>query len=662
MKTDIGIVIVNYNVRNFLAQCLDSIRRSRLDGLSTEVWVVDNASIDGSVALLKEKYPEIRIIENSENVGFSKANNQAIRQLQSKYTLLLNPDTVLEEDTLLKCYHFMESHQECGAVGVRMIDGSGRFLPESKRAIPDLWNSFCKLSYLSSLFPGSKWFSGYNLGYIPEMSTARVEVLCGAFMFIRSEVWQKTGVLDERFFMYGEDIDLSYRILKAGYEIYYYPESTIIHYKGESTKKSSLQYVRTFYGAMITYVKKHYSKGNARIFAFFVSMAILVRAFMSALSRLIARGFRYLLDLVIIYLLFHFLKDWWSVYYHHDADYYPAKITQLTFLILSFIWVISASFFGKYDRNASARPVMTGYIFTVLIVLVFYGLAPEQWRVSRLLVFGGSLLTVLYHIISSFLYNKLSKALSYDGLKTNRNIAVVAKREAAEKILNTMKRAEVPFDNIYFINPSPGMHDSFYVNDVSALKKMVRPLQISEVIFSSESMSLKEIIAAMGGLGEEVSIKIGGDDSLNIIGSNSRNYAGEYYSIDFTYNLNKSVNKRFKRTLDIGYTFILLLTYPLLALFISRPGKFFKALISVLKGEKTWVGYGGNKEDFDFLPALPMGLIPYPDTIGTFRYVPEFYKKANLDYARHYTVLKDIELISKFTIPFTMISKDYELK
>ena len=201
MLYDIGIVIVSYNVRNFLAQCLDSIRKSVLEGIKIEIWVVDNASVDGSVALVKDKYPEVNIIDNNKNAGFSKANNQAIRQLRSQYTLLLNPDTVLEEGTLIKCYQFMQEHPKCGALGVRMIDGAGRFLPESKRKIPDLWNSFCKLSYLSAVFPESRWFSGYNLGYIPEHQTSRIDVLCGAFMFIRSEVLEKAGLLDERFFM-----------------------------------------------------------------------------------------------------------------------------------------------------------------------------------------------------------------------------------------------------------------------------------------------------------------------------------------------------------------------------------------------------------------------------------------------------------------------------
>ncbi|MBK9743677.1 MAG: glycosyltransferase family 2 protein [Saprospiraceae bacterium] len=157
---DIGIVIVNYNVRHFLIQCLQSVRHSHTNNLKIDVWVVDNASVDGSQALISQNFPEVHLIANEKNVGFSAANNQAIREMNAKYVLLLNPDTVLEEDTLQKCFAFMEEHTDAGAVGVRMIDGSGKFLPESKRKIPDLWNSFCKLTFLSDLFPSSKLFVG----------------------------------------------------------------------------------------------------------------------------------------------------------------------------------------------------------------------------------------------------------------------------------------------------------------------------------------------------------------------------------------------------------------------------------------------------------------------------------------------------------------------
>ena len=248
---DLSIIIVNYNVRYFLDQCLHSVQQAikklEEEQLQAEVSVVDNNSVDGSAGEVRQKFPWVKLIENRENVGFAKANNQALAVSSGRYILLLNPDTVVEEDTFSKCISFMDSHPDAGALGVKMIDGKGAFLPESKRALPTPWVSFYKMFGLSRLFPRSRRYARYHLGHLDRDQTHPVDVLAGAFMFLRKETLEKTGYLDESFFMYGEDIDLSYRISQAGYHNYYFPESTIIHYKGESTKKGSLNYVKIFY-------------------------------------------------------------------------------------------------------------------------------------------------------------------------------------------------------------------------------------------------------------------------------------------------------------------------------------------------------------------------------------------------------------------------------
>ncbi|HVA98512.1 MAG TPA: glycosyltransferase family 2 protein, partial [Bacteroidia bacterium] len=228
----LSIIIVNYNVQHFLEQCLYSVRKA-VSGIETEIFVVDNNSVDGSLAMLKEKFSEVIRIENKENTGFSKANNQAIRQATGEYILLLNPDTVVEEDTFQKIIAFMDKHQEAGGLGVKMLDGKGNFLAESKRGLPTPWVAFYKIFGLSKLFPKSKKFGKYHLGFLDNDKTNEVDVLSGAFMFLRKKVLDTIGLLDEAFFMYGEDIDISYRITLAGYKNYYFPETRIIHYKGE---------------------------------------------------------------------------------------------------------------------------------------------------------------------------------------------------------------------------------------------------------------------------------------------------------------------------------------------------------------------------------------------------------------------------------------------
>ncbi|NQU84806.1 MAG: glycosyltransferase family 2 protein, partial [Mariniphaga sp.] len=262
----LSVVIVSYNVKYFLEQCLHSVQKA-IKNIPAEIFVVDNNSVDGSCNLVKEKFPDVILIENKENFGFSYANNQAIKISEGEFVLLLNPDTVVEENTFEEVLAFMEKTPDAGGLGVKMIDGKGNFLPESKRGLPSPWVAFYKIFGISKLFPKSKKFGKYHLSYLDENKTSEVDVLAGAFMLLRKTALDKTGLLDESFFMYGEDIDLSYRLTQAGYKNYYFPDTTIIHYKGESTKKSSVNYVRVFYNATIIFANKHFSGGKAKAFS-----------------------------------------------------------------------------------------------------------------------------------------------------------------------------------------------------------------------------------------------------------------------------------------------------------------------------------------------------------------------------------------------------------
>lgn len=253
----LSVVIVNYNVRYYLEQCLLSVEKA-LTGVGGEVFVVDNNSTDDSMPYLKKKFPWVRYIENQENVGFSRANNQAIREARGEYVLLLNPDTFVGESTLRECIDFMDKNEQAGMCGVGMLRVDGSFAPESRRGIPTPFVAFCKMSGLGSLFPKSRVFGKYYMQYLNKQSINPIEIVSGAFMFIRKAALDEVGLLDETFFMYGEDIDISYRVLKAGYQNYYLP-TQILHYKGESTKKDSLKYVNAFHKAMIIFFNKHFT-------------------------------------------------------------------------------------------------------------------------------------------------------------------------------------------------------------------------------------------------------------------------------------------------------------------------------------------------------------------------------------------------------------------
>ena len=283
----LSVVIVSYNVKYFLEQCLSSLKKAvegiSLPGGSTEVFIIDNASSDGSPDFLEPLFPDFHFIRNKENNGFAKANNLVIPLCKGEFILFLNPDTILAEDSLDICISFFRDHADTGAVGVRMIDGAGRFLKESKRGFPYPITSFFKLTGLTHLFPRSKIFSSYYMGHLDEERTQTVDILSGAFMMIKRSVLNQTGGFDEQFFMYAEDIDLSYRIDKAGFKNYYLPSTTIIHFKGESTQKD-FRYVKMFYSAMQLFMKKHFGNKGFSFRIYMLTLGLRLRQALSFIS------------------------------------------------------------------------------------------------------------------------------------------------------------------------------------------------------------------------------------------------------------------------------------------------------------------------------------------------------------------------------------------
>lgn len=281
---ELSVIIVNYNVKYYIEQCLLSLQRA-LKGIEAEVIVVDNHSNDGSVDYLASRYHNIKIICSNHNNGFAKANNIAIKRSKGRFVLLLNPDTIVGENTLKETLAFIKDHKNAGCVGVRMLKIDGSDALESRRGVPTPMTAFYKMSGLCSRFPKSSRFGRYYMGHLPWDKPAKIEIVSGAFCLIRREALDKTGLLDEDFFMYGEDIDLSYRLMKNGFENWYYP-SRILHYKGESTKKSSFRYVHVFYGAMLIFFRKHYLNTELLI-----SVPVKCAIYAKAMLELIKLGF-----------------------------------------------------------------------------------------------------------------------------------------------------------------------------------------------------------------------------------------------------------------------------------------------------------------------------------------------------------------------------------
>lgn len=637
-QIDISVIIVNYNVEFFLEQCLNSVYNA-LQKVSGEVFVVDNNSIDGSNAMVKSKFPEVILIENKVNLGFSKANNQAIKLSKGKYVLLLNPDTVVEEDTFEKTVAFMNKHPNAGGLGVRMLDGKGKFLPESKRGLPTPAVAFFKIFGFSALFPKSKLFGKYHLGYLSEFETNKVDVLSGAFMLMRKETLDKVGLLDETFFMYGEDIDLSYRITLGGYDNYYFPETRIIHYKGESTKKSSINYVFVFYKAMVIFAEKHFSKNNAAIFSFFINIAIYFRAGLAILARFIKKTFLLACDFSFILIGLNLLTNYWL---QKGIDF-PKYVYGLSLPIYSLIWIISNFYSGLYDQPTKLKKSLIGSFAGMLAILLFYGLLPKEYQFSRLFILIGTCWTISYFYLSRiFLHFSLKSKFNLSE-KKNNSFLIVGETNEAQRVQNVLKQVNSNIDQLLIVSPGNEKTDEA-VGILSQLDQLVKQYKIDEVIFCAKNTSAQEIITWMSNLvAYDLDFKIAQPESIYLIGSNSIETAGDLYIININ-EISKKSNIRIKRTADILISFLSLLASPVLIFAYEHKLNFLKNMFQCFIGSKSLVGYYfDEKAENTNLPKLKTGILtpldegkhPNKNLSG----------KINLIYARDYHVFKDLKII-----------------
>jgi len=639
----ISVIIVNYNVEYFLEQCLNSVFAA-LKKVKGEVFVVDNNSIDNSVEMVKSKFPNVHLIDNKENVGFSKANNQAIRIAKGEYILLLNPDTVVEEDTFLKCIDFMDEHPEAGGLGVRMIDGKGNFLPESKRGLPTPAVAFYKIFGLSRIFPKSKTFGKYHLGYLDEFEINEIEILSGAYMLMRKEALDKVGLLDENFFMYGEDIDLSYRITQGGYKNYYYPKTQIIHYKGESTKKSSVNYVFVFYRAMTIFAEKHFSQKNAKSLSFLINLAIYFRAGIAIINRFVKKIFLPVIDLVIIAGILYYSTNLWSI---NEIDF-PRYLLKLSIPAYTVVWLISILYSGGYDRPLKLKSFVTGTIIGTAIILIAYALLPKEAQFSRLFILLGGCIVLTYYFISrTVLHYLVGKKFDLNGVSVKR-FAIVGEVEEAKRVKAILKRTPHKIHSIKFISPDENKDDSLFDGMINQLDQFIDIYKINEVIFCAKNTSAESIINWMSkNSTKDIEFKIAQPNSLYLIGSNSIDTAGDLYLMEID-NITTASNKRNKRTLDFILALLLILFLPISIWFYSDKKTFIHNCWNVLIGKKSWIGYSKIKNPADRnLPVIKTGILTPAEAKGSEINSP-MTSKLNLIYARNYSIWKDIEILNKY--------------
>jgi GT2 family glycosyltransferase len=627
----ISVIIVNYNVEHFLEQCLNSAFDA-LKNVEGEIWVVDNNSIDGSMKMVKQKFPEVLLIENKNNVGFSVANNQAIKKSNGEYVLLLNPDTVVEEDTFEKVVSFMDEHPDAGGLGVKMIDGKGNFLPESKRGLPTPSVAFYKIFGLSSILPKSKKFGKYHLGFLDKDETHEIEILSGAFMLMRKETLDKVGLLDENFFMYGEDIDLSWRIIKGGYKNYYYPGTRIIHYKGESTKKTSVNYVFVFYKAMVIFAKKHFSQKNAKTFSFLINLAIYFRAGIALFTRFIKKSTLPIFDFAALSSILFGI----SILYHEQTGIqWPEELLYFSLPIYSVVWCLSMLYSSGYDKPIRLFNYLKGATAGTVIILVAYALLPDQFRFSRLIILVGGILVALYYIISRAVLSKIIPSKIKLGFNDNKNFAIVGDQEEIERVENLLKQTSNSIKDVDYI-----------IKDENALSKIEEVIHLSkecEIIFCAKNNTAQEIISAMHNLNaKNVDFKIAQPDTLYLIGSNSIETKGDLYTVNIN-SITNSNKRRNKRTFDFVLSLLILLLSPILIFLFKKKFAFIKNLLFVLIGKKSFVGY--DNINHNELPKIKPGILHPSDKIKDED--PRLVSKINLIYARDYHIREDLSIILK---------------
>jgi len=628
---ELSIVIVNYNVSNFLEQCLNSVYAA-LKSIPAEVFVVDNNSVDGSQEMLQEKFPQVQLIANTVNVGFSKANNQAIEVSKGRYVLLLNPDTVVQEDTFESCLRYMDQHPDAGALGVRMLDGRGRFLPESKRGLPTPAVSFYKIFGLSKLFPKSKFFNRYSLGYLDELLNHEVDVLCGAFMFMRAEALEKVGLLDEAFFMYGEDIDLSYRIQLGGYKVVYFAETKIIHYKGESTKKGSLNYVFVFYNAMIIFAQKHFSKRYAKLFSITIHLAIYLRASLSLLKRIVSKSAAQAFDFLSNLLLLIWLADQWKVKQIEFPDW------LIQWLVPGYLicWIFSAWLLGLYDKGTPVKRVWKSTFFATLAILALYALLPKEWQFSRLFILLGAVSFIGIFYASRAFYMLIRKGKIDFSQFPKKRFGILAANAEFVRIKTLLEQTYPHIESIHHIEIK--QHESAAKLNIHQFDEMLEIHRLNELIFSAKDLSSRHIIEIMVATSAaQVEYKIAQPDTSYLIGSNSIDTAGDYYTLHFDA-LEQATNKRIKRLFDLMMCLVILTISPFVFYIFKTPSQFFKNIFGIMSSNYTFVGL--QMDQLNRRYQKKSIIRPYYWNI-------ENQAETNLRYTKNYDALTDFKSILK---------------
>ncbi len=635
---DISIIIVNYNVRDYLYKCLKSIEEAS-QNLRVETIVVDNNSDDNSVEYLKPHFPKVQFIASKENLGFGRANNLGFTYAKGKYYLILNPDTILQENTLTTMYNYMEEHKEVGVSICKVLNADGSFQAACKRGFPTPWASFTKLFGLQALFPKSKLFGRYNQAYMPTDETQYVEAVIGAFMFVHRDVINEVGGFDPDFFMYGEDLDLCYRIHKAGYKNAYVHTTSIIHYKGESSKRSSMDNIKIFYEAMEIFARKHYA--NSNLFLLFMKLGIKLRTFIAYLSK-------YKRDILLvtidsIFLIFSLLLGTYIVFGRFLG--FPDYAYPTVFIVILSISFINMVLVGEYfeDSGSIAKTVFGNTIsFMALSTLTYFFPA---YRFSR----GALLVTIGLTIILSVTFRIILNVLFKAGKGESVRAIFIGSPSTFQQLLDDFRKSN-PLDIFLagFVNDDSNESDVAipWLGRKNHLNEIIKEHKINNVIITDPKMSSEQIMRI-------ISIPSNKKAKFHLAHKYEDFIASQLINnITFSqkslprYNIHLLRFRIYKRILDILVSFLLIIS--IIPLFIlSKRGIKFSDLMKVFIGKYSLIGI---KEINNDSLGMKQGLITLADlsSIGT---VPaESINELNEYYLKNYSISLDLEILIKFML------------
>jgi GT2 family glycosyltransferase len=653
VSTTVSVIIVNYNVRQFLENSLSSLRRA-LAGFRAEIFVVDNASSDGSAEMVRAKFPEVLLMQNAENVGFAKANNQALRRSTGDSILLINPDTIVQEDTIRVMLRFFEDHPDAGLAGCKILNPDGTFQLPCRRSFPTPWVAFTKIFGLSALLPNSKLFGRYNLTYRDPEATYPVDAVSGSFMMVRRQAYEKVGGLDETFFMYGEDLDWCYRFRQAGYAVYYVHETTIIHFKGESTRRSEIDGEELFYRAMELFVQKHFSSSGL------VKLVVRTGIFFRRAAATIGRSAKpiglALLDFAGVDAAL-FVS---AALYSGEFLRFPLNAHPVVWFVPALLVLFAAGSLGVYTKFPfsavrSAGSVIIGY--TLLSAVVFFA---KEFAYSRLVVLLSGFLSIVllpgWRIVLRFWWTGGAGHRALFGRRT----VIVGTGPSAEEIARRLRaRVDGLYDVLGYVAAKSALIGEKIggipvLGSLENVGKVLSEQKVAEVIFATDSLSYTDMLSVIARTqGRNVSFRMVAGSLEAIIGKTRIDELNSLPLVDIDYRIHKAGNRITKRVLDLLLSGVLLLLLSLPAWIAgadSTAGRLVRQLRQVFSGKLSLVGRPAEAVHIGAgAPAElgPRGMTGLVQINSREDLTVEEVERYELYYAKNQSLLLDLEILAK---------------